>query len=87
VSAVVDDETKWRRILRFLARGGRLTRFDAEKLGDHALNSTVSNLQAMGIEIAREPLILEGRFGRIHCKRYWLSADQRDRARRLLGRI
>ncbi len=78
-------ELKWRRILVFFAQGGRLTRFDAEKLGDHSLNSTISNLETMGMRIAREPIAIEGRFGTIRCKRYWLEPDEQMRARILLG--
>ena len=78
-------ELKWRRILKFFADGGRLTRFDAERLGDHALNTTVSNLGLMGIVVSREPTVLQGRFGEIRCKRYWLEPDERVRAHILLS--
>lgn len=78
------DDMKWKRILRYFARGGRLTRFDAEKLGDHALNTTVSNLQARGVNISREPIVLEGRFGSIRCKKYWIEPDDRAKALALL---
>jgi hypothetical protein len=77
-------ELKWARILRHFVDGGRLTRFDAERLGDHALNSTVCNLEAMGITIAREPTTLQGRFGTIHCKVYFLAPEQRSAAQKLL---
>jgi len=83
-AAVAARELKWRRILKFLADGGQLTRFDAERLGDHALSTTVSNLGMMGITVSREPISLQGRFGEIRCKRYWLEPDERQRARRLL---
>jgi hypothetical protein len=82
-----DAETpqrKWRRILKFLADGGRLTRFDAERLGEHALNSTVAFIGSIGITVSREPWKLQGRFGAIHCKRYWLEPEQRQRALALL---
>jgi hypothetical protein len=80
-----DSETKWRRILRLLAAGERLTRFDAERNGDHAFNSTVAALGSMGVKIAREPITIDGRFGTIHCKRYWLEPGERKRAYALLG--
>jgi hypothetical protein len=80
-----DFEHKWQRILAHLLLGNTLTRFEAEKIGDHALNSTVANIQGMGIQIARDPIVLEGRYGRIHCKRYFLQDDQRQRALKLLG--
>lgn len=77
-------ELKWQRILKFLAHGGRLTRFDAEKLGCHTLNTTVANLEHKGICVSREPWLLQGRFGEIRCKRYWLEPDERQRALELL---
>ena len=80
-----DPDAKWRRMLRHFVDGARLTRFDAERLGDHALNSTVANLEAMGITFSREPEKLQGRFGEIRCKRYWLSSEQRLAALKLLG--
>ena len=76
---------KWRRILAALADGRRLTRFDAEHLGDHSLNSTIAGLEARGVRIAREAIVLEGRFGIVHCKRYWLPDESREQARRLLA--
>lgn len=82
-----DGEKKWRRILRVLAGGARLTRFDAERHGDHAFNSTVADLGRLGIVVSREPITLEGRFGPIHCKKYWLEADAQARARALLGEV
>lgn len=78
-------DLKWRRVLRLLVKGARLTRFDAEKIGDHAFNSTVAALGAMGVSIAREPITIQGRFGPIHCKRYWLEPKHRGRAWILLG--
>lgn len=82
-----DSEKKWRRVLRVLAGGARLTRFDAERHGDHAFNSTVADLGRLGIVISREPITLEGRFGTIRCKRYWLEPDAQARARALLGEL
>ena len=78
-------DTKWRRILRLLAGGVALTRFDAERYGDHALNSTIAVIGSMGVKISREPITLVGRFGTIHCKRYWIEAADRDLARAILA--
>lgn len=80
-----EPDPKWRRILRLFASGARLTRFDVEKAGDHAFNSTVATLGSMGIRISREPITLEGRYGTIHCKRYWLEPSEREHARAVLG--
>jgi len=80
-----DTETKWRRILRLLATGAKLTRFDAERSGDHAFNSTVAALESMGAKIARQPIVIVGRYGTVRCKLYWIEATERDRAWALLG--
>lgn len=81
----IEHNTKWRMILSYLADGNSLNRFQAEPLGCHCLHTTVASLQARGITIARESITLEGRFGEIHCKRYWIEPDERERARKLLG--
>lgn len=78
-------DLKWQRILAHLAEGNTLTRFEAEKIGDHALNTTISIIGGKGIDVSREPIVLEGRYGTIHCKRYWLEPDERASAQRLLG--
>jgi hypothetical protein len=75
---------KWRRILTYLVDGGALTRFDAERLGDHALNSTIAQLGKRGITIDREAVVIEGRFGSIHCLRYRLAPASVELARQLL---
>lgn len=79
------SEEKWRRILRLMRTGARLTRFDVEKYGDHCFNTSVSVIGKKGITISREPIVIEGRFGKFRCKQYWLEPDQIERARRLLG--
>jgi hypothetical protein len=76
---------KWQRILQHFVDGHDLDRFRAERLGDHVLNTTVSQLANRGIVVSREPITIEGRFGSIACNRYWLEPEQRERARRLLG--
>jgi hypothetical protein len=76
---------KWRRMLKVLADGAALTRFDAERHGDHALNSTISDLRRKGIDVSREPITIVGRFGVIHCKRYWLTDTEAAKARALIG--
>ena len=73
-----NSDRKWCRILGLLAGGVALTRFEAERHGDHALNSTISTIGRMGITVSRKPVTMEGRFGRIYCKRYWI--EPKDRA-------
>jgi len=72
-------------VLRAFADGHRLTRFDAEELGDHCLPSTVADLQKLGVLIRRELVEREGRFGTFHCCVYWIDAADRQEARRLLA--
>lgn len=76
---------KWHRILKVLAEGATLTRFDAEQLGDHCLHSTVAALEHRGVEIHRQQVVVPGRFGVVHCKRYRLAPLSMDRARELLA--
>jgi hypothetical protein len=77
-------DRKWRRILQLFVAGARLNRFDAERYGDHALNSTIAQIGSMGIKVSREPMTLTGRFGPIHCKRYWIDPCDRERAMAVL---
>jgi hypothetical protein len=66
---------KWRRILSVLASGRRLTRFDAEREGDHCLHSTVSYIEKRGVRVERADVVVLGRFGPVRCKRYWIADD------------
>ena len=69
----IDKATKIERTLRALL-SGKLHRFAAEKLGDHSLNSTISTLvNKHGVHVSRESIVLQGRFGTIYCKRYWID--------------
>ena len=80
-----NGEEKWRRILRLLTSGAKLTRFDVEKYGDHCFNTSVSVIGKKGISISREPIVVTGRFGTFRCKRYWLERAEVARAKKLLG--
>ena len=75
-----NSERKWLRILRLLAGGVALTRFEAGRYGDHALNSTISQIGRMGVTVSRKPITLTGRFGTIYCKQYWIEAADRELA-------
>lgn len=77
---------KWRRVLAALYDGQSLNRFEAAReLRDWTLNSTVSELEGKGIRIERASESVPGAFGTVHCKRYQLSPESRQRARELLG--
>lgn len=77
---------KWQRILRAFLDGRAMTRFDAERIGDHVLHSTVSKLEAKGIVILRCDTTVSGYMGlATHVCRYWLAPQSRERAADLLG--
>lgn len=79
------NEEKWRRVLRLLSTGRKLTRFDVEPHGDHCFNTSVSVISKKGFRIAREPIVINGKFGTFRCKRYWLEPDEQAKALRVLG--
>lgn len=77
---------KWKRILAHLARGETLHRFQAERLGDHCLHSTIAKIQDHGISVEREWITVQGYAGHeTRVCRYWLDEANRERACELLG--
>lgn len=79
--------SKTARMLALFAAGRALNRFEAERLGDHVLPSTVFALQTRcGLVFTRKAETVPG-FGdsTVRCARYSLTADQQNRARALLG--
>ena len=65
------EHTKIGRILEALRSGRSLNRFEAETLGDHALNSTIARLRGEGVLIVDEWEEVPTRFGRpARVKRY-----------------
>jgi hypothetical protein len=78
---------KWQRILAAFVDGASLNMFEGERIGDHALHSTVSGLQARGLILHRREERVAGYQGQpTLVKRYWLSGESRGRALELLGR-
>lgn len=78
------------RILEHLARGRAMTRFDAERIGDHVLPSTISALERKhGLVIDRQMVTVPGWGGAAtRCARYRISSkSERDRARDVLRRM
>lgn len=62
-------------------RQGSLNRFQAERLGDHCLNSTISELRAEGYLIHAYDELVMTRFGRnVRVKRYCLLSEPGGRA-------
>jgi hypothetical protein len=70
--AEMKPNTKIARIRDALNGLRGLNRFDAERLGDHCLNSTIAELRAKGVVILALWEEVPTRFGRdVWVKRYW----------------
>lgn len=72
-------------LLRFID-GVSMNRFEAERLGDHCLHTTVSDLQRRyGIRFCRKRERVPTRFGKpVTVCRYWLDGDTRAKLAYLL---
>ena len=82
--------TKLATILRLLANGRSLNRFQAENHHDHCLNSTISVLRnghGITIECERESVPCLGGVATVSVNRYWLNTkpDNVKRAHDLLA--
>lgn len=86
-SRLIRASTKLQRILAELAKGRSLNRFEAERLGDHCLHSTVSAIERRyGILVERCDETVRGFGGNpTRVMRYWLSADELQRAAEKVG--
>lgn len=59
-------------ILAILRAGQSLNRFEAERLGDHCLHSTIATLRRKGFQFRSEWEWVKTRFQtEVHVKRYW----------------
>lgn len=78
--------TKIGHILYHLMTGASLNRFEAERIGDHCLNSTISALaNTYGLAFNRRRERVPNRFGTLtDVIRYSLPASQHDRATAVL---
>lgn len=75
------------RVLAFLVSGKSLNRFEAERIGEHCLHSTISRLSNQhGLTFARQAEAVPNNWGS-PCRviRYSLPASQRKRAKVLLS--
>lgn len=84
-------ESKINRLLSAFAKGMSLNRFEAELeagVQDHVLPSTVSDIQRrFGLIVSRTLEPVSGYNGKpIYVCRYWLSREERERARQLLDK-
>lgn len=64
-------DTKIAKVERHLRRRRGLNRFEAERIGDHCLNSTISALRQQGVKIVDEWEQVPTRWGfNVRVKRY-----------------
>jgi hypothetical protein len=68
--ALRPQNTKESMILTVMREGQSLNRFEAERLGDHCLHSTISTLRNKGYEFTDRWEWVRTRFGETHVKRY-----------------
>jgi len=68
--------TKYQRVLAALKHPAGLNRFEAERIGDHTLNTTVSRLRSLGYSVASEWETVPSRFTDkgVRVRRYWVAA-------------
>ena len=78
--------TKISRVLAFMLQDHSLNRFEAERLGDHCLHSTISRLSnTYGLNFTRQPERVPNHWGQpCMVTRYSLPAGERKRARNVL---
>lgn len=84
---ITNAPSKNARILSHFLTGATLNRFEAEKLGDHCLNSTISELaNRYGLRFMRHPERVPNRWGK-PCRviRYGLQESEHGAANRVLG--
>ena len=87
--STTEAPSKIARILAHLLTGASLNRFEAERMGDHCLNSTVSDLaNDYGLNVRRQAEKVPNRWG-LPCRviRYSLPAAEHDRAALVLAHI
>ena len=78
--------TKISRVLAYLLQGRSLNRFEAERLGDHCLHSTISSLaHCYGLKFARQSERVPNHWG-LPCQvtRYSLPSSEGKHARNVL---
>lgn len=86
---VATAQTKIARVLAHLLTGASIIRFEAERLGDHCLPSTVAKLaNDYSLVFQRQPEKVPNRWGKpCLVTRYSLPASERDKARKVLALV
>lgn len=80
---------KWQRVLDEMERRPwGMNRFDAERIGDHCLHTTVAYIQRFGVRVDRREEVVPCRFGTTRVMRYTLNTEPENLrvARALLGK-
>jgi len=72
----IDPISKIDRVLQALHEPDGLNRFEAERLGDHTLNSTIASLRARGVRIDSCWEVVPTRYTErgVRVMRYWAAA-------------
>ncbi|MDO8402624.1 MAG: hypothetical protein Q7T27_03920 [Pseudomonas sp.] len=85
--SITEAASKIGRILAHLLTGATFNRFEAEDLGDHCLNTTISTLaNRYGLFIERHFERVPNRWGKpCRVKRYSLPFSERENARKVLA--
>jgi len=81
------QKSKRHTILCALALGMSLTRFTAEHLRDHCLNTSISEIGRYdGILVSRKGISFFNSAGhKVHCNLYWLEQTEQEKALKILG--
>ncbi|SFU07904.1 hypothetical protein [Pseudomonas marincola] len=88
-STSIKAPSKISRVLEHLLRHGPLNRFEAERIGDHCLHSTISSLaNGYGLTFKRVPEKVPNHWG-LPCDviRYSLPRSERRRAKQVLDML
>lgn len=86
-SASTEGPSKIARVLAYLLNAGPLNRFEAERIGDHCLHSTISSLaHGYGLTFKRIPEKVPNHWGQpCDVIRYSLPRNERRRAHEVLA--
>lgn len=84
---ITEATCKIARILIYLSTGASLNRFEAQDLGDHCLNTTISTLaNGYGLIFERNYELVPNRWGKpCRVKRYSLPFSEREKAHKVLA--
>jgi len=87
MNTMIQPNTKTHMILEYFSKGNKLNRFQAEKMGEHTLNSSISYIQkSYGLNFKRQRIDIPNRFGGTTsvCE-YWLDDQSLDMVIKLLS--